>query len=69
MIIKELEHMESIVKKNKSLSWNGWDVVHTFHSDKARTSAMGVFKDNTWKMQKIYSPMRQGWDIPNKFVE
>ena len=61
--------METIVAKTRGLSWDGWNVVHTYPSDKARTSKFGVFKDNTWKMQKIYSPMRQGWEIPNKFVE
>lgn len=61
--------METIVSKTKGLSWDGWNVVHTYPSDKARTSKFGVFKDNIWKMQKIYSPMRQGWEIPNKFVE
>lgn len=69
MIINTLEHMEKIVQSNKSLSWEGWNVVHSYPSDKARTSKFGAYTNRGWIMKKVYIPSRQGWDIPNKFVE
>ena len=43
MIIKSLEQMEQIVEQRKFLHWDGWTVVQTFPSEKARTSKHGLF--------------------------
>ena len=48
-IINSLDTMESIVNKNKQLSWNGWTVVETFPSEKAYYSKFGVYKNNKWQ--------------------
>jgi hypothetical protein len=67
MIINRLEKMESIVKKNNNLHWDGWNVVDLKRSDLARTSLNGVRFKNEWYLQKIYSVTRNGWDIPYKY--
>jgi hypothetical protein len=67
MIIKSLGQMEQIVKKNKELSWIGWDVVERKRSDIAKTSTSGVRVKDNWYIQKIFTVNRDGWDIPNKY--
>lgn len=67
MIIKSLSHMEQIVKKNKELSWIGWDVVERKRSDIAKTSVSGVRVKDFWYIQKVFAVNRNGWDIPNKY--
>lgn len=69
MLIKELEKMEIIVSNNKQLSWDGWDVVHQYQSDRAWSSKDGVFVNNKWYMQKRYAPSINGWDIPDKYAQ
>jgi hypothetical protein len=68
MVVTTLEKMEEIVSNNKALSWNGWTVVHSFVSDKARTSKFGALVDGKWQMQKEFVPTNTGWEIPDKFV-
>lgn len=68
MKITSLEKMESIVKNNKHLSWDGWTVINSYPSDKARTSTRGVFINGSWHIQNRFAPSELGWDIPDKFV-
>jgi len=67
MIISNLQKMESIVSKNKNLSWLGWDVVDRKKSESGRTSSSGVRVDGQWYLQRIYPVTRNGWDIPNRY--
>jgi hypothetical protein len=69
MIVKSLNQMETIVKKNeKFLSWDGWSVVEMYPSDKGRTAVNGTYKNNKWYVKKLFIPSRLGWEIPNKYV-
>lgn len=68
MIISSLEQMESIVNKNKSLRWDGWVVLNSYPSDKARTSKNGALVNGVWSIQNRFVPSENGWDIPDKFV-
>ena len=68
MQIKSLEKMESIVAKNKSLSWDGWTVISSYQSDKGRTSKFGAFVNGKWHIQTRFTPSTNGWDIPDKLV-
>jgi hypothetical protein len=68
MVVTSLEKMEEIVSNNKALSWNGWTVVHSYASDKARTSKFGALVHGKWQMQKHFVPTSIGWEIPDKFV-
>lgn len=69
MLIRSLNTMEKIVLKNDNLIWQGWDVIDLKESDTARTAAVGIRVKNKWYLHKIYSPGRNGWDIPNKYRE
>ena len=68
MIINSLEQMETIVSKSRSLSWDGWSVIETYPSDKARSSVSGIYLNGKWHMKKIFTPSRKGWEIPSKYV-
>lgn len=67
MLIKDLNLMEKIVKKNHNLSWIGWDVADRKRSDSGRTSVDGIRVDGKWYLQRIYKLSEKGWDIPNKY--
>jgi hypothetical protein len=67
MLIRNLNTMEKIVSKNNNLIWNGWDVIDLKESDMAKTSPTGIRVKNKWYVHKVYSPARNGWDIPNKY--
>jgi len=69
MNIKSLEQMEKLVKENKELVWDGWTVVHTYQSDKARTSKFGRRVDGRWHLQRRFEPGNQGWEIPQRFIK
>ena len=68
MKIKSLEQMEELVKKNRELIWDGWTVVHSYQSDKARTSKFGRRVNNKWHLQRRFELSRDGWDIPKRFI-
>jgi hypothetical protein len=68
MQIKSLKQMENIVENNKFLSWDGWTVISMEKTEKARTSAQGAYVNGSWYIKKRFEPVRNGWEIPNKFV-
>jgi hypothetical protein len=68
MQITSLDKMEEIVNSNKELYWDGWEVVHRYMSDKAKTSKHGVYFKGSWYMSRRFEPSRNGWDIPERFV-
>jgi hypothetical protein len=68
MKITNLQKMESIVDKNKNLFWDGWTVVSFFPSESARTSNKGSLINGKWSIISKYTPNRDGWNIPDKFL-
>jgi len=68
MMISSLEKMEEIVAKNRSLHWDGWTVIHSFQSHKARTSKFGAYRKGRWYIQKRFVPGKNGWNIPDNIV-
>jgi hypothetical protein len=68
MLISSLEKMEQIVLKNKSLSWEGWNVVELTKSNSGMFKPDGAFVNGSWYIKNIFSVDRDGWRIPNKFV-
>ena len=68
MLISSLDQMEKIVGKNKDLMWEGWDVVHFYPSEKAKTSKFGRRINNKWCITKRFELNERGWDIPHKFA-
>ncbi len=67
MSIRSLNTMEKIVKRNKNLVWDGWDVIELKESDMAKTSVNGIRIKDKWYLKKVYSPGREGWDIPTRY--
>ena len=68
MVIKTIDEMEKFISSNKSFSWDGWTVVKTYKSDKARTSPNGVCIKGQWLMQERFVPGIDGWVIPESIV-
>ena len=68
MVIKTIDEMEKFVASNKSFSWDGWTVVRTYKSDKARTSTNGVCINGQWLIQERFVPGIDGWVIPESIV-
>lgn len=68
MIINNLEQMEKIVAKNKSLSWDGWNVVELIKSSSAMYKPEGIFSKGSWYIKKTFDLNREGWKVPNKYV-
>ena len=68
MLISSLEKMEEVVSKNRELKWDGWDVVHFYPSDKARTSKFGERINGKWCLVRRFNLAENGWEIPNKVV-
>ena len=68
MIISSLKQMDNIVKSNRSLTWDGWDVVKRVPAATAWKSPSGVFVKNRWYLQNRFKLMENGWKIPDKLV-
>jgi hypothetical protein len=68
MLIKSLEQMESIVKSNKDLSWDGWDVISLKPAESALMSKDGRQIDGKWFLETRFNLTENGWEIPNKIV-
>lgn len=68
MNIKSLEKMENLVSKNRFLSWDGWNVVELYPSEKGLTSVHGAYQNGKWNLKKVFSLSETGWDIPDKYV-
>ncbi len=71
MLIKDLQKMERIVAKNRSLSWDGWNVVEQISSPTAMLKKSGAFlrDKGLWVIKNVFYPSREGWSLPNKYSE
>lgn len=69
MIINSLETMETIVENNKSLSWDGWDVLESKIDPTGWMKKDGAFVNGKWNIQKRYSLTEEGWAVPNKLAK
>lgn len=68
MIITSLERMEEIVKKNNSLSWDGWTVLVSKQSATAWMKSNARFIDGKWYRSDRIEPGPLGWDISSSLV-
>jgi hypothetical protein len=68
MLVTSLEKMEKIVKRNRELMWDGWNVIHFYPSDKARTSKFGMRIKDRWCISRRFELTEKGWEIPSKLV-
>ena len=68
MNIKSLAQMEKIVKGNRMLSWEGWNVVSVLPNKSAWMRPDGAFIKGKWYSKRVYEITETGWEIPNKLV-
>jgi hypothetical protein len=68
MLINSLEKMEAIVSSNRSLSWDGWDVVELVRSPSAWFKPNGAFVKGSWHFKNVFPAGRDGWRIPKKYM-
>lgn len=68
MLITSLSNMEDLVRKNRSLRWEGWDVVHFYPSETAWMSKYGSFHRGKWYMNRKFEVGPKGWEIPDRFL-
>lgn len=62
------EQAHDIVENNKSLHWDGWDIVEFKKDNSAEYHPKGVRRNGIWGFTKRYSPNDEGWRLPNKYV-
>jgi hypothetical protein len=68
MIINSLEKMESIVKDNSHLRWDGVAVVALVEEDGYYTKN-GVFDDGEWKTEYRFEMVDYNvWNIPDRYL-
>lgn len=67
--IVSLETMETIVSRNKSLSWDGWNVVELIRNPGAMFKANGSRVKGVWYVKSIFTAEHDGWRIPKKYAE
>jgi hypothetical protein len=67
--VKSLEKMEKIVSKNKSLSWDGWNVVELAKNPAAMFKLNGARVEGVWYLKNTFVVNQDGWRIPSKYVE
>lgn len=60
--------MEKIVSKNKSLSWEGWNVVELIRSPAAWLKPNAAFIKGSWYYKNVFTVGPDGWSIPSKYM-
>lgn len=68
MLIKSLKQMEQIVDNNRSLAWDGWDVIKNEPNPTAWRYTNGRFIKGKWYVQKRFAVTSKGWELPNNLV-
>ncbi len=66
--VTSLETMEEIVKANKNLEWDGWNVNLITKAKNAAMSKDGVLRKGTWYISKQLPLDRDGWSIPKDLI-
>jgi hypothetical protein len=69
MLIKSLEEMQTVVENNKSLVWDGWDVVQLTPSALGWMKTNGKYIDGKWYEVRKFTSSENGWDIPDKLAK
>lgn len=68
MIIINYEQAHDVVKNNKFLHWDGWDIVDFKFDANAEYDKRGIRYKNRWGFEKRYSPDHEGWKVPQRYV-
>ena len=68
MKISDLQKMESIVKGNPSLTWEGWNVVFLEEDRNANLKKNAAFIDCKWHKKVVFENKDGAWDIPDSIL-
>lgn len=68
MLVTSYDYAHKIVESNKSLIWEGWDIVEAKPSAGAQFKENGVLIDGVWHYTATFPITEKGWDIPNKYA-
>lgn len=68
MLITSYEYADKIVSQNKSLVWDGWDIVEIAPSNNAEFNKSGKIVDGKWAFTNTYPVTEKGWEVPKKYV-
>lgn len=68
MIITDYDTAHAIVSSNKSLSWDGWDIVDFKKSDDAEYNVSGKNVNGAWGYVKVYPLSENGWELPKRYA-
>jgi hypothetical protein len=68
MITINYEQAHDVVKNNKFLHWDGWDIVDFKTDANAEFDKRGIRYNNRWGFEKRFSPDHEGWKVPKRYV-
>ena len=68
MITINYEQAHSVVENNKFLRWVGWDIVDFKYDAAAEFDKRGSRHNGRWGFEKRFSPDRDGWKVPKRYV-
>lgn len=68
MLVTNYNYAHKIVDNNKTLSWDGWDIVEFKSTPDAYFMPEGVFKNDKWGTVKTFPITENGWEIPKRYV-
>lgn len=60
--------MESLVSKNNSLRWQGWDILFLEEDSSAYMNKNAMFVDSKWHKATIIANKDGYWKIPGSVV-
>lgn len=68
MFITNYKYAHKIVNENRSLSWDGWNIVEFKPNPDAYFMEKGAFVNGKWGVKNVFPITEQGWKVPKKYV-
>ena len=69
MKILDYDQADNVVETNRSLYWDGWDIVSWVRNPNGATNIRGMFRDGSWGIAKYFRMNSNGeWAVPDKYV-
>lgn len=68
MLVTNYNYAHKIVEANKSLSWDGWNIVEFKPNADAFYMQDGIFKNSKWGTVKTFPLTENGWEVPKRYV-
>jgi hypothetical protein len=69
MKINNLEYMESVVNKNDSLKWNGWNILFLEEDPMAYMNKNALFHMEKWYKTTTIENIDGYWKIPRSVIK